>query len=345
MSVRIERAALGAALGLLWLASAEPAGACSVCLAGDPVFSSFGASAQAQGDVSIYLQVQGWRKTSGHLPHEEAGEEPDAGHADHEHDHEHEPDAHAGDASESNRSQRLDLFVSWTPIDRATLTLDLPVAFNRIVESEEGERTRSTLAGFGDASLAGSFVVWRDRAVLPATWLEARAFVKAPTGRDDAKVDGARDPHLQVGTGSWDFGAGLALVRRLERASVYASAFYRENTEGALDYEYGDALLANAGLEVPLGHALGAASLARLTPGFELNFRYAGYDRADGEPYEDSGGAILYATPSLRVQLPELRADAPPSLRFAVQLPLTQSWLHNAQDEEEVWSVGLLVPF
>jgi hypothetical protein len=338
MSVRIEPGALCAALGLLSFVSAGPAAACSVCLAGDPVFSSFGASAQAEGDVSVYLQLQGWRKTSGSLPHEEHAsgphEEPAA--PDHE---------HGGDASESNRSQRLDLFVSWTPFDRATFTLDLPGAFNRIVEREGEEHTRSTLAGFGDASLAGSFVVWRDRSVLPATWVEARAFVKAPTGRDDVEVDGVRDPHLQPGTGSWDFGAGLGVTRRLARASLYASVFYRENTEGALDYEYGDALLANAGLEVPLGHALGATRLARFTTGFELNFRDAGYDHEDGERFEDSGGAILYATPSLRVQLPELRAEAPPSLRFAVQIPLTQSWLHAQQREEEVWSVGLLVPF
>ncbi len=337
MPVRIEPGALGAALGLLSFVSAGPAAACSVCLAGDPVFSNFGASAQAEGDVSVYLQLQGWRKTSGHAPHDEAA---GARHAEHDDDH-----GPTGDASEANRSQRLDLFVSWTPIDRATFSLDLPWAFNRIVEREGEERTRSTLAGFGDASLAGSFVVWRDRAVLPASWVEARAFVKAPTGRDDAAVDGARDPHLQPGTGSWDFGAGLGVVRRLERASLYASAFYRENTEGALDYEYGDALLANAGLEVPLGHALGVARLARFTSGFELNFRYAGYDHEEGERFDQSGGAILYATPSLRVQLPGLRAEAPPSLRLAVQIPLTQSWLHQEQREEEVWSVGLLVPF
>jgi hypothetical protein len=334
MSARRDRAVLRAALVLLALSAPDPAAACSVCLAGDPVFSSQGASAQAEGDVSVYLQLQGWRKTSGSLPHEEAAGEPHEEQAEHEHG-----------GSESNRSQRLDLFASWTPFDRATFTLDLPFAFNRIVEREGDERTRSTLSGFGDASLAGSFVVWRDRAVLPATWVEARAFVKAPTGRDDVKVDGVRDPHLQAGTGSWDFGAGLALGRRLERASLYASVFYRENTEGALDYEYGDAILANAALEVPLGHAFGSTRLARFTSGVELNFRYAEYDRVDGERFEDSGGAILYATPSLRVALPELRESAPPSLRFAVQLPLAQTWLHNEQREEEVWSVGLLVPF
>lgn len=82
-----------------------------------------------------------------------------------------------------------------------------------------------------------------------------------------------------------------------------------------------------------------------LTPGLGLDFRYAGYDEQDGERYEDSGGAILYASPSLRVKLPLGAAERPASLRFAVQLPLGQTWLHNRQYEKAVWSVGVLAPF
>jgi hypothetical protein len=294
--------------------------ACSVCLAGDPVFSTHGASAQEAGSFSLYLEARGFRKTSGILPHEEG-----------EHEEEH------GHGSESSRGQRLDLFASWTPVDRWTFSLDLPFAWNRIEEEEHGESTRSTLSGLGDVSLGSSFVFWRNRAVLPSTWAEARLWTKAPTGRDETKVDGRRDPHLQPGTGSWDFGAGLAAAHRLAWGALYGSVFYRENTEGSLDYTYGDVILANAALEVPVGHTF--------TPALELNFRYAGYDRQDGESWEDSGGAIVYATPSLRVRLPWGVGEQRASLRTAVQIPLVQTWLHNRQQEKEVWSVGLLVPF
>ena len=58
--------------------SLVPARACSVCQAGDPLFSAGGATAQEQGTLSGYLEVQGWRKTSGLLP-EAAGEEPEPG--------------------------------------------------------------------------------------------------------------------------------------------------------------------------------------------------------------------------------------------------------------------------
>jgi hypothetical protein len=335
-----------AALGIPILFSyvPQPAQACSVCLPGDPVFSTHGTSSQEAGSFSIYLGTRGFRKTSGALPH---GEPHDDGHEVHEEsrdEEEHGADAHE-DGEERFRGQRLDLFASWTPLDRLTLTLDVPFAWNRIVEEEGGERTRSTLGGLGDVSLGSSFVLWRNREVLPSTWIEGRLWLKAPSGRDEAEVEGRRDPHLQPGTGSWDFGAGLAVTHRLAWGALYGSVFYRENTEGSLDYEFGDVILANAALEVPIGHAFAQPALDWLTAGLELNFRYASYDYQDGERYHDSGGAILYAAPSLRARLPFGARERPASIRAAVQLPLAQTWLHNQQREKEIWSLGLLIPF
>jgi hypothetical protein len=336
---------------LLVLAQPRAAGACSVCLAGDPVFSTHGASAQEAGAFSLYLEARGFRKTSGAHAHEEAGHEVEGEHGDHEHGEEaehggeHPEEEMHDEGKESSRGQRLDLYASWTPLDRWTLNLDVPFAWNRIVEEVGDERTRSTLSGLGDISLGSSFVLWRDREVLPSTWLEGRLWLKAPTGRDETKVDGVRNPHLQPGTGSWDFGAGLAAIHRTAWGSLYGSVFYRENTPGALDYTYGDVWLANAAVEVPIGHAFGRPALEWLTTGLELNFRYAGYDHDDGERFEHSGGAILYATPSVRIRLPFGIRERRASLRAAVQIPLSQTWLHNTQREKEVWSLGLLVPF
>jgi hypothetical protein len=367
-----------------WL-GAGGARACSVCLAGDPVFSTHGASSQETGAFSIYLEARSFSKSSGLGEHHDEAAEPGAeiDHEEAEGDgkaHAHEarkrpsgraalrprhggvdhgtpdaPDGHDADDGESHaasepgrersRGERLDLFASWTPLDRFTLTLDVPFAWNRIVEHEGGERTRSTLSGLGDTSIGSSFVLWRNRDVLPSTWIEGRLWLKAPTGRDEAKVESVRDPHLQTGTGSWDFGAGLAAVHRLAWGSVYGSVFYRENTAGSLDYTYGDVWLANLAFEMPVGHALLQPWLEWLTAGLELNFRYAGYDREDGERFVDSGGAILYATPSVRIRLPFGFRERPISLRGAVQIPLTQAWLHHDQREDEVWSLGVLVPF
>ncbi len=318
----------------LTLGSPLPAEACSVCLAGDPVFSTHGTSAQQEGDLSLYIQLQGWRKDSGLLPHEE--EEPG-------HEEEHEESG-----MERNRSQRLDMFLSWTPTDRFTVTLDVPIAFNEIEEIEEGESQTNRLKGLGDVAITGSYVLWRDREVLPSTSIEGRFFLKAPTGRTSRERGGFVDPHLQTGTGSWDFGVGVSGVHRFESGSFYASAFYRENTEAdfdGLDYEYGDVVLLNAAVEIPLGHALGNSALDWITIGGELNFRWADFDRVEGERFDDSGGTIVYATPSVRMRLPFEFAGHPVSARLAVQIPVSSSSLNGFQDEKEVWSVGLFVPF
>jgi hypothetical protein len=339
-------ASIYAVIGSSW----EPALACSVCLAGDPSFSSSGATAQQAGDISVYFEVRGWEKQSGSLPHadvvphEHEGSEEDPAEGDSEAveaEHEHASD----EGREDNSSQRLDLYLSWTPIDRATFTLDLPWAFNAVTEKEGELRTRSTLAGLGDVSLLASVVAWRNRDTLPSTWLELRAFGKAPTGEDDEEVDGTRDPHLQPGTGSWDYGLGAAVAHLFEWGAMYGSLFQRWNQRGSLDYQYGDALLANFAIEAPLGHALGRPALDMLIPGFELNFRYAGFDQQDGENWADSGGSILYATPSLRVRLPAFGDDRHAWLRAAVQIPTTNAWLHGEQTEDPLWSIGVGVGF
>jgi len=309
--------------------------ACSVCLAGDPQFSNQGTSAQEKGTVSVALEARGWTKKSGLLPHEEEEDH-------HDDDPDHDED---GRAREKNESQRLDLYVAWTPVDRLTLMVDVPYAFNKITELEGDERVSSTHAGLGDIALTASLVLWRDRPILPGTWVEGRIFLKTPTGESREEVDGVRDPHLQVGTGSWDFGLGLASAHRLEWGAVYGSLFYRKNQEGSLDYQYGDVTLANLGVEVALGHALSAPSLERFTLGAEANFRWAAKDRSDGDRWNDSGGAILYATPSFRARLPWFENKRAPVLRGSVQIPLTSSWLNGQQTERVVWSVGLSYSF
>jgi hypothetical protein len=312
----------------------ERASACSVCLAGDPVFEANGASVGEVGQWNLFIQGSGWKKESAALPHPDAPEEGEEGHAH-------------PTPEEKNKSRRLDLYLSATPVDRVTLTLNVPFAFNHITEIEGEDRQKFSLSGLGDVSLMTSVVLWRSRDVLPSTWLEGRAFVKAPTGKSHERVHGVQDPHLQPGTGSWDFGFGLAAAHQLRYASLYASASWRVNTEGSLDYEYGDVALANAGALVPLAGATGVALLAPVSAGFELNFRWAERDEFHGENYKASGGSILYATPSLRISLAPLAIGerVPPSLRFSVQIPLTNRWLHGFQEEDPLWRAGLVIPF
>ena len=317
---------LAALIGL-----SRSADACSVCLAGDPNFNNQGTRAQEKGTVTVAFEARGWTKKSGLLPHEE------------EEDHDDEEEEH--DEREKNESQRLDLYVSWTPVDRVTLSVDVPYQFNKITEIEGDERMSFTHAGLGDISFGASVVLWRDRPVLPGTWVEGRVLLKTPTGNSSKRVQGVKDPHLQVGTGSWDVGLGLASVHRLDWGGVYGSLFYRKNQKGSLSYQFGDFALANVASEVALGHAFKMPALERFTLGGELNFRWAAKDRSEGARWNDSGGAILYATPVVRIRLPWFEQDRAPVLRGSTQIPLTSSWLNGQQTEEVVWSVGLAYAF
>lgn len=339
MSIKHFAAALCAAQ-LALTAAHGTAEACSVCLAGDPQYAQHGSSAQQEGSFSVYLQVQGWRKTSGLLPHgDEGGDE----------HHEEDAGAHEEEeGTEKNRGQRLDLYLSWTPIDRLTLTADIPFVHNRIEDIEDGTSEIQSLNGLGDVALSAGYVLWRNRSALPTTWVEGRFFLKTPTGPTDRQRGGVIDPHLQTGTGSWDFGLGLAATHRFESASAYGSVFVRENGTGdfgGTDYEYGDVLLANAAVEVPIGHAFGVPSLHWLTLGGEVNYRWAGKDDLEGAPFRDSGGSILYLTPVARIELPWGVGVRSAWLRTAVQLPVTSKWLNGRQTEKEVWSVGVHVPW
>ena len=318
--------AMGAILVSFAVSGVDDARACSICLPGDPIFSTQGTSAQQSGDFSVATQLRGWKKRSGALPEEApvAGEPP---------------------PKERNLSQRLDIYLSWTPIDRLTLTVNLPFAFNSVTELEEDEQLTQKASGLGDVSIQASAILWRNRPVLPSTWVEGRFFLKAPTGASSQRIEGRRDPHVQLGSGSWDYGLGVATVHRLEQGALYASGTYRFNTEGSLTYDYGDVVLLTAGGQFPFGSKEGSGWLDLVTAGFALDLRWAAKDEFGGARYQDSGGTMIYATPSVRIRLPGFEAHAAPSFTSSVQVPLTQRFLFGDQEELPIWQVGLQYSF
>lgn len=329
---------LGALALIAWL-QPSAADACSVCQPGDPIFSGEGASAQRAGSFNLYLEAQQLRKRSGSHPHH--GEEAhDDGHEEAEHD-----APPVGRDVDENLSRELNLFASWTPVDRLTLTARVPFKAVSIEQRRhDGPSETSRNSGLGDVSLFGTAVLWRNRDVLPSTQVEGRLMVEVPTGTDRERIDGVLDPHLQLGSGSWDWGLGLAASHKLTRNTLYASVFYRFNREGALDYEYGDVFLANLAVTSDALH-LGGLGGSGLRGGSELNLRYAGADHVAGTRYRDSGGSMFYVSPFLELRLVPGRSERVPWLRLAARLPLGSGGLNGYQREDYVYSVGLRYGF
>lgn len=59
--------------------AARDAAACSVCLAGDPIFSTEGATSQESGSFSIYLEARSFSKSGGTGAHGDETTHPEAG--------------------------------------------------------------------------------------------------------------------------------------------------------------------------------------------------------------------------------------------------------------------------
>ena len=298
--------------------------ACSICQCGDALYSAEGAGAQPNGAFSFYLENRHTWKSSGTLP-----EDPNWNPAD----------------RERSYDRDLTLWGSWTPVSRLTLSASIPYRFLTIDEKPAEEpSSRMRNRGFGDAALYGTAVLWRDLERSPTAWVEARTMLKMPTGSSEKSIGGERDPHLQVGSGSWDWGLGLAGGKRIEQGNLYASAFYRVNQQGSLGYRYGSAVLANLIYSTP---ALAIAPLAGLLvrPGAEVNFRYAGKDDSDGSSYDSSGGSIFYVTPFVEIPITRDAEERAPWLRFALRMPLGDGALHGQQHEGFVFLAGLGVLF
>jgi hypothetical protein len=231
------------------------------------------------------------------------------------------------------------LYASWMPISRLTLTLSAPYRWIDVTAKHtENDQVGETHGndGFGDMAFAARGVERSPHH--PTSWVRCAA-VKAPTGRSDKTIAGEQDPHLQVGTGSWLRSAG---GHHFENWLLYASTFYRVNTEGSLDYQYGDVFLVNL---VATSQALQLGDWLWLRPGAEVNFRYAGHDTSGGDVYDSSGGSIVYLTPFLEVPIGSSVDERVPWLRVAVRMPLGDSGLFGHQHESFIYTAGIGFPF
>ena len=284
-----------------------PALACSICRCGDPTFNALGKDGFAARGFRLALDWERYDKQEG-LPAEEA---------------------------EELVEQRFTALFSYGVSERVTLYARVPFSQRRFQELEGDEVVESfTTRGLADPELYGQLRLWASGL---STGLGRRASfsvlagVKTGLGRNGVLVDGERaDEHAQPGTGATDVFFGPAFLYLLDaHSAIFSSAQYRHTGENDLGYRYGSSFLLNAAYERKLG--------ARVDGVLELNFRHAGKDRlnADGEIGENTGGAVLYLTPRLLVDVGRGIV-----LRAAAQIPVARD-LNGAQKERVVLNAGL----
>jgi hypothetical protein len=192
---------------------------------------------------------------------------------------------------------------------------------------ESGVHTSSS--GLGDLSLVVKGRIHRWDAPGKALNLALLAGVEAPTGATRESEGGLRlAPELQPGSGSWDPFVGLAVTHEPMRWRFNAFVLYKQNLEGAQDYQFGNELHA----EVSVGNRFWLepypGPFMRLDAA--LRWRHRWRDRVDGSPVSDSGGNLVVLAVNW-----EFRMRPSIDLQLEVEIPVHER-VKGTQPEEEL---------
>lgn len=169
--------------------------------------------------------------------------------------------------------------------------------------------------GIGDITLLGQYrFLNKKRGNFEVALLSGFKF---PTGTTHAKDnDGGRfETEHQPGSGSWDLLIGIAVSKRLGRASLDTNLLYTFVTEGAQNTDLGNLLNYNVAVSYRLGgetnhhhshesamhhdHALHTHLAWNLI--LEINGEWRQKQKVGGIKDKNSGGSLVYISPGVRL--------------------------------------------
>jgi hypothetical protein len=286
---------------------AVPSWGCSICRCGDPTFNALGHEGVAQTGLRLALDWDQLEKSQG------------------------SPDEEFSSVDE----ERTTLLAAYGLSDRFGVFVRVPYSKRDLSETEDGEVEQSTASGFSDPEFYGQARLWSSKFegdVGTRSSIYAIFGVKTDWGDNDAAKGGERlDEHVQPGTGSTDWFAGLSGSYQINpHSALFASVQYRHTGRNDFGYQYGRIKLLNLAYERKLS--------AKWDGVIEANFRNSGRDEIDssGDTDPDTGGSIAYLTPHLLFD-----AGGGWVLRASAQIPLSDSGLQGTQHEQTVLNVGV----
>ena len=284
-----------------------PSWACSICRCGDPTFNALGKEGVAQAGLRLAFDWDLVRKTQGH----------------------------AGENFDSLREERSTLLVAYGISDSFSLFARLPYSERDLTETEDGIADVTRNSGLADPEISAQLRLWHsdlEGDVGIRSGIYAVFGVKTDWGDNDASVGGERlDEHVQSGTGSTDWFAGLSGSYQFNPTSaLFVSAQYRHTGRNDFHYRYGRVKLLNLAYEHKIGSRWDAV--------IEANYRSSGRDQIDlmGTTDPDTGGSITYIAPRLLFD-----AGNGWVVRGSAQIPLSDSGLNGYQDEKTIFNIGV----
>lgn len=182
--------------------------------------------------------------------------------------------------------QRMELAGAYSPTDRLSFSLMMPVVHRLITEVNLAE---ASIWAPGDLDLRVRGVVWRDRKFAPQHVVSLIGGLEFPTSTIEYGENGVPLPlEFQAGTGSWDPIVGTTYTMFRDPWSVYVSSIAIFPTEGI-----GDTKASNSFRQTVLG---------QYQPWHFLAFQVGAEFRIDGPGYiqgvrdPNTGGHITYGT-------------------------------------------------
>jgi hypothetical protein len=280
---------------------------CSICRCGDPTFNALGKDGVAQSGLRLALDLEQVSKTQGVREEEFSSVDED----------------------------RMTFLAAWGISDRWSIIARVPYSNRDLTEIDDGETEHESASGLSDPEIYGQVRLWSsafEGDVGNRSSFYLVAGVKTDWGENDASEGGERlDEHVQPGTGSTDWFAGLSGSYQVNpQSALFASVQFRNTGSNDAGYRYGRIYLVNLAYERKLS--------SRWDTALEINYRHADRDAVDttNATDPDTGGSVVYLTPRILFD-----AGSGWVLRAAAQMPVSESGLNGVQDEKPVYNIGI----
>jgi hypothetical protein len=223
------------------------------------------------------------------------------------------PGARDSHIEKRTNNELVQLDIAYGVTDRMKLRLAIPLINNRTHEHDHfpgGSFSREdSTDGFGDVRAIGEYSLLQGERHQFSVGLG----MKFPSGEYKLRDHdgGINEPTIQPGSGSWDplFSTRFSYELIPNRLQSFLSGSYQWSTENQEDYEFGDQIIAGAGLNLRVAE--------RLIPSLQVNFRFADRDEFKGMKVPSTGGTWIYLTPGLKVH-----ASPNTALYTHVQIPV-----------------------
>ena len=240
-------------------------------------------------------------------------------------------DAESGDHGHNRSMERFYHFNAGVNIsDSFSLLAHIPF----VERFDKRDSSIENSNGFGDTNIIGNWRFLRRE----EGFVGALLGVKFPTGSTTERdSEGMRfEPELQPGTGSTDVTVGLNYQYKSEKLIFRGNALHIFRSEGAQDYQFGDASSFSLFIDTPLQESRELSSYV----GLDTNLQYGEKDTQFDETVISSGGTILFVGPNLTVKFSDNAL-----VSAAVLFPVVQERGGDHQDLSAVYTTGIRVFF